>query len=267
MGNLNTKIIFYWIVIENREFKKVVFQTILAGEPFNSIHDVQKWEQNKTSDIFNKYDFTIVFDHVILQYSPTYEDVHDVYPIDELQGTLNFKSKIKKVRNKKNNVNLKHNLKDLKKQIEEIKICDAIKYDLIESDYLKLKLKYLTLEIENIILKQQIIDTNKKVQVDKKQEYQSIWIDRSGNIYNVGFACHEEFAQDILNKRDVELEIEEYAYVVLQNEGWIRVLGWTDPPLFVLPEQITPKQKSALREYCQSQKIKYSAMPDILKEY
>ena len=271
MEKLNTKLTFYWTVLQDREFKKLVFQTVLPGKPFDSIYDVQEWEEERTPEFFDGYNFEIVFDHVILQYSPTDDDVQDVHIIDEIPGTLTFRSKTKKVRKKKDDSNLKVTIKSLEKQIEEIRSCDVIKYDLIESEYLSLELEKLNLEIENLQLKQQIIDASKEEEVETKipklRQYQSIWMDRSGVVYNVGFACHEEFAQDILDKRDEKLDRSEhyYAYEVLQDEGWIRVLGWCDPPVFVLPDRITPSQKTALREYCQSQNVTFTAMPEILK--
>lgn len=47
--------------------------------------------------------------------------------------------------------------------------------------------------------------------------------------------------------------------------GWIRILGWKDPPVFVLPTQINPKQKQSLREYCFSNNVNYQDYPEILK--
>ena len=47
--------------------------------------------------------------------------------------------------------------------------------------------------------------------------------------------------------------------------GWVRILGWKDPPVFVLPDNITPKQKQSLREYCLTEKLKYKDFPEVLK--
>jgi len=39
--------------------------------------------------------------------------------------------------------------------------------------------------------------------------------------------------------------------------GWARILGWTDPPTFVLPNKIGPKLMKAIKDYCQSNGVKY----------
>ena len=204
---MNTQITFYWPLLQDREFKQGVFQAVLPGKPFNSIYDAQEWEEERTPEIFDEYDFEIVFDHIILQYSPTDDDEQDAHIIDEIPGALIFRSKTKKARKKKDDTSIKTTIKSLEKQLEEIISCDAIKYDLIESEYLSLEIEKLKLEIENIQLKQQIIDASKEEEVEtkmpKSRDYQSIWMDRSGVVYNVGFACHEEFAQAILNKHDI----------------------------------------------------------------
>jgi len=58
----NNKLTFYWTLLQDREFKKVVFQTVLPGEPFNSIYDAQDWDDEHTSEIIDKYAFELVFD-------------------------------------------------------------------------------------------------------------------------------------------------------------------------------------------------------------
>jgi len=47
-----------------------------------------------------------------------------------------------------------------------------------------------------------------------------------------------------------------YAYEQLQEDfGWLRILGWSDPPSFVFPLKFTPKQKIAVRDYCMRERI------------
>lgn len=274
MEKLNTKLTFYWTVLQDREFKKVVFQTVLFGHPFETVYDAQEWESEHTSEIFSEHDFEIVFDHVILHYMPTDNNVQDVYMLDEISGNLSFKSKVKKTKKKKDGTDLeetilKETIKGLEKQLEEIESSDLLRYELINSELNDLKIANLKLEIENSNLKIQLIEAtkSKEPEIIKRRDYQSIWLDRSGKIYSVDFAGHEKFAREYLDEHDVLLDSGDYAYEVLQEKGWIRVLGWTDPPTFVLPEQqITPKQKTSLREYCQSQNVTYTAMPEILKE-
>lgn len=56
-----------------------------------------------------------------------------------------------------------------------------------------------------------------------------------------------------------------YNYEILQDKGWARILGWTDPPTFVLPNKITPKIKLALKDYCLASDVAYKDFPEILK--
>ena len=43
-----------------------------------------------------------------------------------------------------------------------------------------------------------------------------------------------------------------YHYELLQDKGWARILGWTKTPTIVLPDKITPKVKTAVKDYCLS---------------
>ena len=52
---------------------------------------------------------------------------------------------------------------------------------------------------------------------------------------------------------------------ILEILGWVRILGWKDPPSFVLPNKITVKQKQVLRDYCLNNEVPYNAFPEILK--
>jgi hypothetical protein len=95
---------------------------------------------------------------------------------------------------------------------------------------------------------------------EERKEYRSCWIQPNGKIIYVGFACHEEWASDYFQEREGDNWSDwhtnighRYCYEVLQSEGWARILGWTDPPRFSLPDHITPKQRQAIKEYCQSE--------------
>lgn len=117
------------------------------------------------------------------------------------------------------------------------------------------------------------INDVKEPQIETKQrrEYKSAWITPYGTIYYVGFADHNNWAAHWLKQHDRTLydhvrgSIGMYYYEALQNEGWTRILGWTDPPTFVLPDVITPRLKGALKEYCLNQDVPYSGFPEILK--
>ena len=92
--------------------------------------------------------------------------------------------------------------------------------------------------------------------IEVKKDFPSCWIELNGKIHVVGHACHNDFAWEYLTKTeklttDKILGMGNYPYVVLENMGWIKVSGWTNPPSFTFPERITPKQRTSVKEYCQ----------------
>ena len=105
----------------------------------------------------------------------------------------------------------------------------------------------------------------------KCKEYKSAWTTPLGIIYYVGFAAHNQWAAHWLKEHNTRQydhvgdNMNMYYDEALQNEGWARILGWTDPPTFVLPATITYRMKDALREYCLEQEIPYQEFPEILK--
>ena len=54
-----------------------------------------------------------------------------------------------------------------------------------------------------------------------------------------------------------------YPYEELESRGWCRILGWTDPPSFVIPKKINPKLKTAIKDYCHNNGVNY---PEEIKE-
>ncbi len=105
----------------------------------------------------------------------------------------------------------------------------------------------------------------------KKKEYQSVWINPYGKTYKIGFAEHNNFACHWLREnnkeayRHVTNSFNRYYYEYLQDHGWTQILGWTNPPTFVIPSRISPNVKNSIREYCISQKVSYEFFPEILK--
>lgn len=104
----------------------------------------------------------------------------------------------------------------------------------------------------------------------KKKTYKSVWIDTLGKSYEVAFACHNDFAAHWLKLNDkaawkASIDSNDYYYEILQKRGWCRILGWTSVPTFVLPSDIRPKMKNALRDYCVSNSVEYKDYPEILK--
>ena len=75
-------------------------------------------------------------------------------------------------------------------------------------------------------------------------------------MHEVRFAGHNEFAfQYLINTYGVDFldkHDREYPHSILTDLGWVRILGWTDPPRFIFPVKLTPKQIRVVKEYCQT---------------
>lgn len=125
-------------------------------------------------------------------------------------------------------------------------------------------------KVKEKIYKVEIPTSEPEVKPEPKKEYDSVWIDPFGKTYKIGFAMHNEFAAKWLEENDKDSYKKattgrQYYYEVLQDKGWVRILGWTTMPTFVLPDTIRPKLKTAIREYCLTSGIPYLYFPDILK--
>ena len=98
-----------------------------------------------------------------------------------------------------------------------------------------------------------------KVEIEKI--YESCWIDLSGQRYQVSLAGHNRFAEEKLKEMNYDiglLDDNKYYYEILQDLGWVRVLGWTrNGPSFILPLNITPSQKQSVKEYCYKNECKF----------
>jgi len=151
-----------------------------------------------------------------------------------------------------------------KEDVFDIRIKDSIKGKL---DFKKTRKK--STKSKKVV--STVEKTEVKPEIKIKKVYPSVWIDPFGESYEVGFAMHNEWAADWLEKNDVEAyktvnrAFNRYFYEELQDRGWVRILGWSDPPYFVIPDKVGPKLKTALREYCLSADVAYDAFPDILK--
>lgn len=249
---MNTKITFYWTGIRDHEFEKVIFEAVVPCDVVSDKRDAENWLGAETNYIFNHFDFELVFEHVILRVSKTTSDIQDVKEIDSIPGTLTFRRKAKKISEVDR---LKKTIKDSSKRSEKLQI---------KIDKLKRETAAINDEIEKI---------KKAAATPVKREYQSCWIDPFGERYDLPFAEHNRFASDWLDENMSEEWVEEhlhsrfstYAYEILQDLGWIRILGWNDPPCFVIPNKISVIQKSTLKDYCMGQNVDYSAWPEILK--
>jgi len=237
----NTKLTFYCTHFQYGRFEKIVFE-IVIDEAIDSLADAKKWLNEDTIiAIYRQYDLDLVFDWIIIRYAKTSENVKNLHEIKRIDGQLIFPEK--RTRKPKSESEPTSN------------------YFLTPDQYKK-KLDRLA--------KAKALESGQPVPSPKK-EYRSCWIDTSGKTHWVGFALHNEYASNWLEKHDnavykkILTAFSRYHYEELEDRGWIKILGWTDPPSFVLPDNITPKQKQTLREYCISQKVAYESWPEILK--
>ena len=210
---MKTKLTFFCTHCQYGGFEKVIFETVLDGKPFESTYDAREWVDSRISEFCDDFDFELVFDWVVINFEETSEKISPVKIKKTISGKLVFKDeKTKKAKVKKT-------------KTKKVKATE-------------------------------IVPTPETV---KKVDYASVWIDPFGKSYKVGFACHEEFASDWLRDHDIETVDKNdkksfgvYHYELLQDKGWARILGWTKTPTIVLPDKITPKVKTAVKDYCLS---------------
>jgi len=227
--NMNTKINFYCTCLNDLSFEKHIFQVVTEG--VLDYMDCKDWLDEMIPIICEEFELSLVFDWVVLfDYEEVEVDTTDVQLVDIIPGKLIFEDDTD----------------------QRILIIKAENYELLK-------------EINK--LKEPIVK-----EIPAKRDYESVWIGIDGKTYIVGFACHEEWATEYLQKHNPEFFDEYgiknsrgYSYDILYDLGWIRILGWKDPPLFVIPDMITPKQKISLREYCIKNSLRYADFPEILK--
>jgi len=231
----NTKIIFYCTHHQYGNFEKIIFETTISNK-IDNLHEAKEWLSDKIIEsIYNDFDLYIVFDWIIIHYEKTINECNAIHEIKRINGRLTFPiNKSKKTKSK---------------------------YLLSEEEY---NTKCTKLEKKKI-------DGSTESNDSVKKTYRSCWIDTSGKIHFVGFAMHNEYASNWLEKHD-SIQYEKileswgrYHYEELESRGWIKILGWIDPPCFVLPNRLTPNQKQSLRDYCIAQNVKYDVWPEILK--
>ena len=275
----NTKITFYYTDLKQGEFGKTIFETIIEGTPFDDINDAYTWEEEVIFDtIWNEYGFELIFDRIIMGYEETDKDIKDVEIIKHEIGTLTF-GKIKKKTSKEN---IETNISFANKTIDELRdSIELIKQETkeFEKDTQRIieerigfeeKSKSIEETIKKIKAETEKIkaDTKKKKEKKKPQkvEHTSCWIEPDGTVHELSFAQHNEFASEWLQERiglSAMVHDRRYAYEQLQEDfGWLRILGWSDPPQFVFPLRFTPKQKIAVRDYCMRERI---GLPERLK--
>jgi hypothetical protein len=199
---MKTKLTFFCTHCQYGGFEKVIFETVLDGNPFESTYDAREWVDSKISKFCDKFDFELVFEWVVINFEETDEDIKPVEIKKTLTGSLVFKGdKIQKIKAKKST----------------------------------------------------------EAKQELKRQYDSMWIDPFGKSYVVGIAQHNNFASEWLFDNDKESYETSYhntyPYCVLQDKGWVRILGWTRTPSIILPIKIGPKLKTAVKDYCISNGI------------
>jgi len=231
---MNTKIKFYCINISNGGFSKIIFETIVDG----IIEDSTDWVDKNIDKHYSDFYLDIVLDWKVISTESTKKHKKETKIIDTVNGHLFFED---------------------------------------ELDYLFYKLGKTVHEKNEIKSEIKKLKKEKKVLPPKQKDYPSVWIEPSGEVHELAFAEHEKFASDWLDKNEPEIfeakfgftgkdkYDHKYCHEILEDLGWIRILGWVDPPRFVLPIRITPKQKESLRTYCINNNVSYNAWPENLK--
>jgi len=235
---MNTKLTFFWTHTLNQSFSKTVFQVVTEDKIEDKI-DAQNWIDENTDTIFNDFGFEIVFDHVVMNFTETPESISDVKILETFKGELVFSD---------------HKNTEIEELKEKIKILEMD----LEIEILKRETNGIKLETEKL-----------KKELKKDKDYKSVWIEPDGSTHEVGMACHDEFAgewlQDNLSDEEYDnlLDNSQYSYENLQDRGWCRILGWTNPPTFVIPKTLTPRLKKSIKTYCQNNGVMY---PERIKD-
>lgn len=205
-----------------------IFKHIFTAILSESINNTKEWLEKLVPLIIYDLDLDLILDHKIISEEDTTEELVNFRLGETINGKIIFDD-------------------DIDYQLILLK---AENYDLFKKAGL---IKYPEPAIE------------------VRKEYESCWIDLFGNKYLVTLGNHNTFASDWLEENDYSVwrkiteSFSRYHYEELEDRGWIRILGWKDPPVFVLPNNITPKQKVSLREYCIKNELKYKDFPEILK--
>jgi hypothetical protein len=241
---MNTKITFSCTNINPHGITKIIFEAI-TDEDIND--DAIGWVDDNISKHYDEFELDFVLDWNVISCVEVEDDVKETKIINTVDGKLIFEDSIDWSYYRIGKYNFE--IKQIKKETKKIKA---------ETKKLKEKTKNVP-------------------PLKSKKDYPSVWIEPSGEVHELGFAQHEEFASDWLQENEPQIfeakfgftgkdKYEgKYCYEILQVLGWVRILGWKDPPCFVIESRITVKQKTALRDYCLNNEVPYNAFPEILK--
>jgi len=258
---MKTKIIFYLTTYEQGHFSKCVFECIV-DEIFDESWEVEDYIDSQLSNIINEFILDVIFDRIIIDYKEIKSNNIGIRLLRTEKGTLQFETNeltkdtiVKTIKSDKTDIkDIEREYKILREKVEKkLLVLDKKEIELLqfENELLRKDLK----------LRQEELDKSKIV----KKDNMSCWIDLSGTVYEVGLAEHNSFASDYLEEligNEALIDYHGYPYELLQEKGWIRILGWTDPVSFVFANKITPKQKQAVRDYCANERI---GLPEELK--
>jgi len=216
---MNTKLKFYITYFsDSRSFRKSLFECVVAQE-MTSDDDVNDWLDNNMPTIMDMANAETVFDRVVLSFKPINTQKIGIKEVETLFGRLLFVDEETKDLNKTISL-LRENASLLEENARQVKIIEK--------------------------LDEQIV----------KRTYPSCWVEPDGKVHVVGFSGHSKFASEyLLNDRTLSdyPSSDKYAHQILEDMGWIRILGWKDPPMFCFnpKSKKTPKQIKAVKEYCQ----------------
>lgn len=235
--NINTKVTFYCTHLQYGSFEKLIFEAIYPVD-LRTLHEIDEYIMLGVADICDEFDLSCVFDWVIISFRDSTSDTYTPILKNTIPGKLVFKDTYEAIE-------LKADIYDLNKEAEGYKTIS----------------KNAQAEVDKL---------NKAQKELKRRDYQSVWIDPFGETYKVGFAGHNDFAIHWLKEHDPKTYHDvhnsySYHYEALEERGWARILGWSDPPSFQLPDVMSKQMVLSLREYCISQNVPYEAFPDILK--
>jgi hypothetical protein len=246
----NTKLTFYITHLAYGDFTKSICQTIIEGKPFSDSYDAREWISDNISEIIDIVDTSCVFDHVVVDYQETDDLTYTPEVIKTVYGRLVFQDESVLGESE---IYLQESIKAVEEKYIQDSINNVEEIDTI-TENLKESIKRIKEQTEEIKKETARIKAGEK---PKRKEYPSCWIEPNGKVHYVAFAGHNEFAFHYLVENEIYTEDEivsnhKYAYEQLQDLGWGRILGWTDPPTFYIPDSVPPKQRQSIKEYCQS---------------
>ena len=184
----NTKLTFYCTQCQQGIFEKIIFEIVLEGVWFKDLSDAKEWLNDPTIEaIYRDFDLDLVFDWVIMNYAITSEAPRPICDIKRIEGRLSF----------------------TQKRVLKPKETSS-KYFLTPKEY----------SAKLTLLAKAKAELEGKPAPPPKKEYRSCWIEPSGKTHWVGFAMHNEYAADWLERHDnikYKKIMESWAGIITKN--------------------------------------------------